>query len=114
MKDDNVVEFAAHRREVAPGHSPSGARYADRSKEAIEILDELRQTARIPEGDRPIVAQNLGRLVAEIEPESPKRLAKEILQSAWQKRKRYIRFPGDPVGSSALYAASGLEFAGII
>jgi hypothetical protein len=114
MTDDNVIELAAHRGRATPASLPAASRNIDRSKEATDILEKLRCMPRIREDDRPIVARNLGRLLIEIEPESPKSLAKAVLQSSFQKRKRYIRLPGEPVGSSLFYAASGLEFAGII
>jgi hypothetical protein len=115
MTDDNVIDIAAH-RPAAPEHPapPRGPRNADRSEEAMETLEKLRSTSRIPKNDRPIIVRNLGRLLIDIDPESPKQLAKNVLLSQWEKRKRYIRFPNDPVRASALYAASGLEFAGII
>jgi hypothetical protein len=117
MKGDNAVDIAAPRRRAALEHPvPAGkeGRNADRSKEAMDILEELSRTPRIHKDDRPVVARNLGRLIIEIEPDSPKLLAKKILETSWQKRKRYIRFPNDPVGASVFYAASGLDFAGII
>jgi hypothetical protein len=117
LKDDNVVELAAYRdgANSEQAVSPSASRSADRSKEAMDILKELRRKARIHPDDRPIVARNLGRLLVEMEPDSPKLLAKKVLQSSWQKRKRYIHLPSDHVGGAPVsYAASGLEFAGII
>jgi hypothetical protein len=116
LKDNNVIELAAHRGGAGSEHvaPPGTSRSTDRSDQAMDILQNLRRIPRIPQNDRAIVARNLGRLVVEIEPDSPKILVKKILQSSWQKRKRYIRLPNDPVCGASLFAASGLEFAGII
>jgi hypothetical protein len=118
MTDDNVILLADHRGSADSDDVAARAaqRNAERSKEAIELLNELRRRKpRLKREDRAILARNLGRVLLEMEPDSPKRLAKKVLQSSsWQKRKRYVRLPDDPVGPSVSYAASGLDFAGII
>jgi hypothetical protein len=116
MRKSNLIDLAAHRARAVL--DDAGVRHAqrdaDRSKEADELLRELHQKKRIELDDRPILARNLGRMVLQIEPKTPMAVAERILQLAWPKRKRYIRFPKDPSNPSTRYAASGGDFAGII
>jgi hypothetical protein len=116
MTGGNVIDLAARRGQAAleTAAARNAQRHAHRDKEATELLDKVGATKRMAEGDRPVLARNLGRLVAEIDPGNAMAVAKRILDSEWPKRKRYIRFPKDAFDPSARYAASGGTFARLI
>ncbi len=86
----------------------------------VEILEEkLRSQVRLLDADKKILAENLGRICAELNPDKPLTavsllIEKSGLQSLQQKRKRFIRLPGEeesPIGEKGAYGASGETFA---
>ncbi len=117
MKGDNVIEFAAHRRRAAPedAATPNVERDSHRANETDALLRKLRDTKRLDKADQSALVGNLGRMIVQLDAKNPKVIAKNILHpNQWEKRTRYIRWPGEVAGRSARHAASGGDFARII
>ncbi|AWJ87761.1 hypothetical protein TSH58p_30070 (plasmid) [Azospirillum sp. TSH58] len=78
-------------------HAPQGA---DR---ILRKADDLRRTTRVALADRPILAENLGRLAARISPADPRDGARRMFggpdAAKWAKRKRLVRLPGESAGN---------------
>lgn len=78
-------------------HVPRGA---DR---ILRKAGELRHTTRVALADRPILAENLGRLAARISPADPLDGARRMFggrdAAKWAKRKRLVRLPGESAGN---------------
>lgn len=80
--------------------------------------DRLGRTARVPLDDRPTMAANLGRLAERINPAIPLAGAKRIVdetghEGLWQKRKRFIRLPGEDASQmdgTGVYGSSGSTY----
>src|SRR6516162_9317954 len=109
MKQDNVIEFPAHRGRISPEEAAarSAQRDLDHSQKATHLLEALRTTKRLKDHDRRMLVSNLGGLVDQLEPKSRMALAQRILLPAnWPKRMRYIRFPNENSDQSARYASS--------
>lgn len=108
MSSNNVVPFTRHR---------SGARSSARgpSHDPDELLRTLHGTKRLQKTDQEILVDNLGQLIVHFYPENPKTIARSLLEdNEREKRKRYIRIPGERVGALTRHAASGGSFARII
>ncbi|MBS4083709.1 MAG: hypothetical protein KGZ73_09185 [Rhizobiales bacterium] len=110
MSGDNVVPFTRNRNTT---HASSrGTRHA---RDADELLRNLRATKRLEKPDQAILVDNLGRLLVQFYPDGPKAIARDLLEdNEREKRKRYIRIPGERVGPATRHAASGGSFARII
>ncbi len=86
----------------------------------ITLSQQLRGIARLPKEDRPVMAQNLGRMAASIDRENPLRGAKVIFDSTWPndhtkwaKRKRLLRLVGEDLGDPqdyGTYDAAGATY----
>jgi hypothetical protein len=114
MKRDseNVVNFAAHQSKLAPRPAEQDAH---RLNEANHLLAKLRNTKRLLKPDQSAIVGNLGRLIADLDFADRNKIALRVLEkNEHDKRKRYIRFPNEPVGSQTRYAASGGSFARIV
>lgn len=110
MSGDNVVPFTRNRNTAYA--SSRGTRHA---RDADELLRNLRATKRLEKPDQAKLVDNLGRLIAQFYPDGPKAMARDLLEeNEREKRKRYIRIPGERVGPSTRHAASGGSFARII
>jgi hypothetical protein len=108
MSSDNVVPFTRYR---------SGARASPRgpSYDPDELLRTLHYTKRLQKTDQEILVDNLGQLIVHFYPENAKPIARSLLEdNEREKRKRYIRIPGERVGALTRHAASGGSFARII
>jgi hypothetical protein len=117
MSSDNVIHLAARRDGEAFGHASgrSAERDLTRRNEADALLQRLRETKRLKEADQATLVDNLGRLIVQFDAANAKAIAKSILrESEWDKRKRYVRFPGEAVGRTTRQAASGGTFAHIL
>src|SRR4051812_42089265 len=89
-------------------------------KLGLNIIDALRSTTRLPRVDRPIMAANLGRIAADLRPDTPLQGAREMFHQAWpgqeakwDKRKRLLRLPGEPAsnpGDDGAYDATGAAY----
>jgi hypothetical protein len=83
------------------------------------LEEKLRSQVRLLDADKKILAENLGCICAELNPDKPLTavsllIEKSGLQSLQQKRKRFIRLPGEeesPIGEKGAYGASGETFA---
>ena len=76
------------------------------------LSQQLRERARVPVEDRPVMAANLGRMAASIDKADPLRAAKSMFESAWPnddtqwaKRKRLLRLEGEDLGNPRDYGA---------
>ena len=76
------------------------------------LSQQLRERARVPVEDRPVMAANLGRMAASIDKADPLRAAKSIFESAWPnddtkwaKRKRLLRLDNDDPSNPRDYGA---------
>lgn len=108
MSSDNFVPFTRYR---------SGARSLPQgpSHDPDELLRTLHATKRLERTDQEILVDNLGQLIVHFYPENAKAIARGLLEdNEREKRKRYIRIPGEHVGASTRHAASGGSFARII
>jgi hypothetical protein len=108
MSSDNVVPFTRYR---------SGARSSPRgpSHDPDELLRTLHRTKRLQKADQEVLVDNLGQLIMHFYPENAKTIARSLLEdNEREKRKRYIRIPGERVGALTRHAASGGSFARII
>jgi hypothetical protein len=116
MTRDNLIQLEAYRRQQVADQlrSQGEHRPLDRSKESLDsLLAKLRRKKRLTRGDQIELVANLGRLIERLDEERPRALAKTLLgDELWAKRKRYIRFPNEPI--DARTAASGGTFARII
>ena len=82
---------------------------------SILAIMEKNSGPRIPPEDRVTLASNLGEWAAKIDPENPARIAKRWFDrwdgDRWQKRKKFICFPGedsrDPAAAGQLAASRG-------
>ena len=108
MSRDNVFPFP---RDRGGGRSsPRGP-----SHDPDELLCALHGTKRLQKADQEILVENLGQLILHFYPENAKAVARGLLEeNEREKRKRYIRIPGERVGASTRNAASGGSFARII
>ena len=80
-----------------------------------ELLRALHGTKRLKKTDQAILVDNLGQLIMQFYPEKATAVARSLLEdNEREKRKRYIRIPGERVGASTRHAASGGSFARII
>lgn len=95
---------------------------ARRQQKPKSILTKLKGTTRVPRPDRLVLATNLGKLASELDQAKPGRPAKLWFNKSWdgdrwQKRKRYICFPGetppDPDDDGA-FIASGSDWTKLI
>jgi hypothetical protein len=111
-----VIDMAAYRGKAKPedGASRDAQRERERGVEADDLLRRLSKIPRIPAGDRPVLARNLGRLIERLELTARLKTAEKVLDTCWPKRKRYVRFADEDAKPSSHYAASGPTFAGII
>jgi hypothetical protein len=127
---DAKARFKAGRQKASPENVDSAeearAQWDQRSlrqkREAAELRSFLRSTARLDTADRKIVARNLGRSIERHHDRRPTQMAADLLRIAWgqdggasreKKRKRYIRFDGEPLadhGPGEEYAASGSDY----
>lgn len=100
-------------------------RFGQRARERpvpLKPIDILKGTKTVPIADRPILATHLGKLAAQIDPARPRSPAKRWFDLAWQgdrweKRKRYICFPGESptdFRSEGAYVAKGTDWAALI
>lgn len=117
MSENRVIDFMAHRLrasfDVAVVRSVE--KDLDRSNRADVLLRKLCKTKRLKKADQESLVGNLGSLIFEFDPANAKAIASAILQvNEWEKRKRYIRFPNEPVGKLGRHAASGGAFARIL
>jgi hypothetical protein len=105
---DNVIHLKSARR-------PS---FRDDSGGPDSLHDRIAGAKRLSPADKPLFAENMGKLAAELSPGDPLEGVKRIIDGSglagiWEKRKRYFRFPGevasDP-GSEGAYASSPLKF----
>lgn len=88
---DNVIQLPLRRKA-----RPATARQT--------LAEQLRATARLPKDDRPIMASNLGKMVASLNRANLIDAAKSIFDIAWPgdstkwaKRKRLLRFEGEQI-----------------
>lgn len=110
MSTDNVVPFTRSRSGVRSSQRGPGHAY-----DPDELLRTLRGTKRLEKQDQAILVENLGQLIALFYPDDPKAVARSLLKdNEREKRKRYIRIPGEHVGPLTRNAASGGSFASII
>ena len=73
------------------------------------------QGRRLGKTDQGMLVDNLGQLIMHFFPENAKAMARRLLEdNEREKRKRYIRIPGERVGALTRHAASGGSFARII
>jgi hypothetical protein len=109
MSTDNVVPFTRIRSGARSSRGPSHAYDPD------ELLRILRGTKRLEKHDQAILVENLGQLIVQFYPDNAKAIARSILEdNERDKRKRYIRIPGERVGPLTRHAGSGGSFARII
>ena len=107
MTNENVVPFIRNR---SNSHSPGRG-----SQEPELLLQKLRDTKRLAKSDQAVLVENLGQFIVQFDPENAKEIARSVLEeNEREKRKRYIRFPGERVGRLTRHAASGGSFARII
>jgi hypothetical protein len=118
MKRDNgnVVDFAERQSKVSRQQPPRSAEHdAHRLDEANQLLHRLRNTKRLSKADQSAIVGNLGRVIVECGCADTRAIALRLLEkNEHDKRKRYIRFPGESAGPQARYAASGGSFARIV
>jgi len=116
MAEDNLVNLTEYRARTAAEDSEFriAQRETDRNKSATRLLDDLGRAKRLVRNDRVALVRNLGQLVVQFDSENKNELTKRILESHWEKRKRYIRFPGESFKRTVKCAASGGDFASII
>jgi hypothetical protein len=110
MNDGNVISFTRN------GSSARSSRRGDGySQEPDVMLGNLRSTKRLAKSDQAVLVENLGRLIVELGADNARTIARSVLEeNEREKRKRYIRLPGERVGRLARHAASGGSFARII
>jgi hypothetical protein len=112
MNGHNIIPLPVHRRAL-PAHSAD--RSVSRANEAAGLLSELSRTKRLAKADQRTLIANIGAMVAGVDAENAKSIAKRILEpNEWEKRKRYIRFPHEAEVTQRPNAASGGAFARII
>jgi hypothetical protein len=117
MSSDNVIHLAARRDSEAIGHASGRNAERDRTRwnEADALLQKLRETKRLKKADQATLVDNIGRLILQFDAANAKAIGKSILHECeWDKRKRYVRFPGEAVGRTTRQAASGGTFAHIV
>lgn len=74
---------------------------SDAQKLPTSLEQELRAAGKIPLEDRPIMAERLGEIAAEINPHKPLHAIRQMWSIAWgddqsfDKRKRLVRLPGE-------------------
>jgi hypothetical protein len=108
MNTDNVVPFI---RTTSSARSP----LRNHPHDPDELLRTLNRTKRLDKTDQAILVDNLGQLIVKFYPDNAKAIARNLLEdNEREKRKRYIRIPGERVGASTRHAASGGSFARII
>lgn len=114
--NDNVVDFAARQSTVIRQPSTRSAEQdAHRLKDANHLLHKLRNTKRLSKPDQSAIVGNLGRLIVDLSSTDRNEIVQSVLEkNEYDKRKRYIRFPNESVGTEARYAASGGSFARIL
>lgn len=90
--------------------------------EAAELRSKLTSIPRLDPADRKVLARNLGRAIERQPERRPTQIAAELLRIVYgeeggasreKKRKRYIRFDGEPLtdhGPGEEYAAHGTDF----
>ncbi len=86
---------------------------------AASLEEKLRSQTRLLDADKKLLAENLGRICKELNEDKPLNFVKTLieksgLQSLQQKRKRFIRLPGEEetsVGEKGAYGSSGDTFA---
>jgi hypothetical protein len=85
---------------------------------ASSLEEELKSQTRLLDTDKKILAENLGRICEELNPDKPLAAAMALIEKAQpnlrQKRKRYIRLPGEepsPDGEKFAYGSTGATFA---
>lgn len=101
-------------------------RQSRQNAEAADLRRRLASIARLDVADRKIIARNLGRAIERKHNEKPTLIVGQLFRilygeegglSKEKKRKRYIRFDGDPLNDHAIgeeYAANGREFLRLI
>jgi hypothetical protein len=110
MNTDNVIPFTRSRNSARL--SPRGRTHAH---DPDELLRTLHGTKRLEKSDQAILVDNLGQLIVQFYPDNAKAIARSLLEdNEREKRKRYIRIPGERVGALTRHAASGGSFARII
>ncbi|MEY4967111.1 MAG: hypothetical protein RL274_2694 [Pseudomonadota bacterium] len=91
------------------------------SQKRPSLEDKLKAQTRLSDSDKKTLAVNLGLLCQELNPEKPlagvnSLIEKSGLQNLRQKRKRFIRLPGEPTpdtGEKGEYGSSGATFANL-
>jgi len=119
--------FLRKGREIPRPEHEQGA--ADRAQsqqlEAQGLRDEFKRAPKFNEQDRKTLVRNLGRLIERKFPDDFRRVAGEVLRTAFgeegglsaeKKRKRYIRFDGErmPDHQPGEYLANRMQFQQII
>ena len=108
MSSSNVVPFTGNRKSARSSHRGE-------AQDPDALLQKLRGTKRLAKSDQAILVENLGQLITRFDADNAKEIARSVLEeNEREKRKRYIRLPGEPVGRLARHAASGGSFARII
>ncbi|TNE57498.1 MAG: hypothetical protein EP341_04025 [Sphingomonadales bacterium] len=126
---DRIID--ARNRFRPPEASPPSAAEIDeqwkqrslrQQHEAAELRKKLISTVRLEPSDRKILARNLGRAIERKVKDRPTQIAGQLFRTLYgeeggvskeKKRKRYIRFDGEPLndhGPGEEYAARGQEF----
>lgn len=91
---------------------------SDAEKLLTSLEQKLREAGKIPLGDRPIMAERLGEIAAEINPQKPLHAIRQMWSNAWgdgqsfDKRKRLVRLPGE--AGPAEYEAAAPKWCKLI
>lgn len=110
------------RQDVIDASNRFGGRRPLPKREKESSLDPMRRRTRIDPADRRLLAERLGEIAAKQSPDKPSAAAKKWFERAWhgdrwEKRKRFILFPGEAVSdphSESTFVASGSDWAKLI
>ena len=103
---------------IIDGRDRFRSRNSRQSDAAAALEKRIAATARVPDADKVVFAQNLGKLAHRVDTAVPLRGARLVVEQAgldsiWDKRKRFIRLPGEaapPPIAGGDYGSSGATF----